>query len=69
MMKPWEVVVSIGHMGCGRSREELRYLMARTAVEARDIAYSWGGVKGVLVVRPCADEVFVRVFDQGEESA
>lgn len=64
-MQAWEVLVALGHMGRGKSREERRYLMAPDAVAARNIAFSWGAVKGVLVVRPCTDEMYLAAGERG----
>lgn len=64
-MQAWEVLVALGHMGRGKSREERRYLMASDAVAARNIAFGWGAVKGVLVVRPCTDEMYLAAGERG----
>lgn len=64
-MQAWEVLVALGHIGRGKSREEKRYLMAPDAVAARNIAFSWGAVKGVLLVRPCTDEIYIAAGERG----
>ncbi|MFZ3171779.1 MAG: hypothetical protein WA118_07355 [Carboxydocellales bacterium] len=64
-MHSWEVVVAIGHMGQGKSREEKRYCQARTSVDARCLAWSWGAVKNVLEVRPCVDEKYIAARERG----
>ncbi|MDA8212177.1 MAG: hypothetical protein M0021_09910 [Clostridia bacterium] len=64
-MQAWEVLIALGHMGRGKSREERRYLMAPDAVAARNIAFSWGAVKGVLLVQPCTDAQYIAAGERG----
>jgi hypothetical protein len=64
-MQAYEVIVALGHMGRGKQREVKRYCIARNAVEARNIAFNWGAVKKVLVVRPCTDPLYTRAGERG----
>lgn len=64
-MQAYEVIIAIGHMGRGKSREELRYLTASDVVAARDTAFSWGGVKRVIEVRPCTNPAYIKEAERG----
>lgn len=64
-MQYWEVIVALGHMGVGKSREERRYCQARTSVDAMLMAWQWGAVKNVLEVKPCTDEQYIAAGERG----
>lgn len=64
----WEAVVVLGHLGRCKGIEVRRCLQAPNAVAARNIAFSWGGVKKVLEVRKIAGpEVYFH--PEGEPTA
>lgn len=64
-MQYYEVVVALGHMGTGKSREEKRYCQARTSVDAMLLAWQWGAVVKVLEVKPCTDEQYMAGGERG----